>query len=117
MFLLGNRQVMRVREEHDLTNANFCSGTVRVIMFCICQNSRPGWTERRDVECQNCFLLLRGRNPAYCIVQRRVNLSYTSAQPGEAGTATVKHAPHCMRNGRRVGFTAKADRTSCSERA
>jgi hypothetical protein len=33
MFLVGNRQVTRVRGEHDLMNADFWRGTAREIMF------------------------------------------------------------------------------------
>ena len=105
MFLVGNRQVTRVRGEHDLMNADFWRGTAREIMFRNSQ-STTGLTRTFIPIFRRVLHSVPGRSTHIYIAVRAV-------QVGAATAKRVSSLHHCMRNGRLEvpgGFTANTER-------
>jgi hypothetical protein len=105
MFLVGNRQVTRVRGEHDLMNADFWRGTAREIMF---RNyAKHDWPhEEPDSQFTRVLHSVPGRSTHIYVAVRAV-------QVGAATAKRVSSLHHCMRNGRLEvpgGFTANTER-------
>lgn len=107
MFLVGNRQVTRVRGEHDLMNADFWRGTAREIMFRNSQ-STSGLTRILIPNFTRVLHSVPGRSTYIYIY-----IAVRAVQVGAATAKRVSSLHHCMRNGRLEvpgGFTANTER-------